>query len=127
LVDVTARLYPDAGCGCPKGDPLMVDGNLTKDRIIRLIRESKTRLNSLGVESIGLFGSFAKGNASPQSDVDILVGFDPGKKTYDNFIDICFLLEELFGRKVELVTTESISPYIGPYILKEVEYVPLTS
>jgi predicted nucleotidyltransferase len=125
LVDVTARLCPDAGCDWPKGDPLMVDGNLTKDRIIHLIRESKARLNSLGVESIGLFGSFAKGNASPQSDVDILVEFDPGKKTYDNFIDTCFLLDELFGRKVELVTAESLSPYIKPYVIKEVEYVLL--
>lgn len=61
------------------------------------------------------------------SDVDILVEFDTGKRTYDNFIDTCFLLEDLLGRRVELVTIDSLSPYIKPYVLKEVEYVPLSA
>jgi len=100
---------------------------LTRRKIISSIEKSKVRLTSLGVKSIGLFGSFAKGQASRDSDVDLLVEFDSGKKTYDNFIDTCFLLEELMGRKVELVTTDSLSPYIKPYILKEVEYVTLSS
>lgn len=100
---------------------------MTRRKIISSIEKSKVRLTSLGVKSIGLFGSFAKGQASRDSDVDLLVEFDSGKKTYDNFIDTCFLLEELMGRKVELVTTDSLSPYIKPYILKEVEYVTLSS
>jgi predicted nucleotidyltransferase len=98
---------------------------LTKADIIESIRDSKVSLNSLGVKSIGLFGSFARGETTLESDVDILVEFDSTKKTFDNFIDTCFLLEKLFNCKVELVTTDSISPYIKPYILKEVEYVPL--
>lgn len=106
---------------------IMVDGNLTKEDIISLLRQSKARLRSLGVKSIGLFGSFARGDSSSESDVDILVEFDQDKRTYDNFIDTCFFLDKLFNRKVEVVTTESISPYIEPYVLKEVEYVPLSA
>ena len=105
----------------------MANDDLTKRKIISSIEKSRVRLASLGVKSIGLFGSFVREQASRESDVDLLVEFDSGKKTYDNFIDTCFLLEELLGRRVELVTTDSLSPYIKPYILKEVEYVTLSS
>ena len=57
------------------------------------------------------------------SDVDILVSFTPEKKTFDNFMHLGFFLEDLLGRTVDLVTTESLSPHIGPHILSEVEYV----
>jgi len=105
----------------------MANDDLTRRKIISSIEKSKAQLASLGVKSIGLFGSFVREQASRESDVDLLVEFDSGKKTYDNFIDTCFLLEELLGRKVELVTKDSLSPYIKPYILKEVEYVTLSS
>jgi predicted nucleotidyltransferase len=105
----------------------MANDDLTKRKIISSIEKSRVRLASLGVKSIGLFGSFVREQASRESDVDLLVEFDSGKKTYDNFIDTCFLLEELLGRRVELVTTDSLSPYIKPHILKEVEYVTLSS
>ena len=105
----------------------MVSQNLTKEGIIDAISRSRAELYSLGVRSIGLFGSFVRGESGAQSDVDILVEFDAAKKTFDNFIDTCFLLEDLLGRRVELVTGESISPYIRPYVLKEVEYVPITN
>ncbi len=62
-----------------------------------------------------------------QSDVDILVDFDPSKKTFGNFMNLAFFLEDIFGRKVDLVTTESLSPHIGPRILDEVEYGSISS
>lgn len=105
----------------------MAEGELTKDGVIGAIKESTLELRSFGVKSIGLFGSFVRSQSSPDSDVDILVEFDTGKRTYDNFIDTCFLLEDLFGRRVEVVTIDSLSPYIKPYVLKEVEYVPLSA
>jgi hypothetical protein len=105
----------------------MAKDDLTKGKIINSIEKSKAKLVSLGVKSIGLFGSFVRGQAGRESDVDLLVEFDSGKKTYDNFIDTCFLLEELLGRRVELVTKDSLSSYIKPYILKEVEYVTFSS
>jgi len=53
------------------------------------------------------------------------VEFESGCKTFDNFMRVALFLEELFARRVELVTPEALSPYIGPHILREVEYVPL--
>ncbi|MGA2071090.1 MAG: nucleotidyltransferase family protein [Sedimentisphaerales bacterium] len=105
----------------------MVTGNLTKETIVETIRKSGPRLLSFGITSIGLFGSFARNQARPESDVDLLVEFAPDKKTFDNFIDACFLLEDLFGRKVELVTRESLSSHLSPSILREVEYVPFSN
>jgi len=52
----------------------------------------------------------------------ILVEFAPEKHTFDNFMDVAFLLEEILGRKVELITPEALSPHIGPHILKEVAH-----
>lgn len=105
----------------------MAGEDLTKEDIINLLRESKARLNSFGVKSIGLFGSFVRGDSSSQSDIDILVEFNRDRMTYDNFIDTCFFLEKLFDHEVEVVTADSISPYIKPYIMKEVEYVSLSA
>jgi predicted nucleotidyltransferase len=56
-----------------------------------------------------------------------LVEFEEGRKTFDNFMQLSFLLEEVLQRHVELVTLESLSPYIGPHILREVEYAPLAA
>jgi predicted nucleotidyltransferase len=105
----------------------MPAGDLSKDEIMSLLRESRARLSSLGVKSIGLFGSFVRDESSPESDVDILVEFHSDKKNYDNFIDTCFFLEELLEHKVEVVTADSMSPYIGPHVLEEVEYVSLSA
>jgi predicted nucleotidyltransferase len=55
--------------------------------------------------------------------VDLLVEFEPDQKSFDSFVRLCNLLEERLGRTVELVTTEGLSPYIGPHILAEAEDV----
>ncbi len=89
--------------------------------------EERKRLAFLGVKNIGLFGSFVRGEQTALSDIDLLVEFMPEKHTFDNFMELTFLLEELLGRKVELVTLEALSPYIGPHILKEVERVPIAA
>ena len=99
----------------------------TKDAIVQRILEARERLALLGVRSIGLFGSFVRGEQTPLSDVDILVEFMPEKHTFDNFMEVAFLLEELLGRNVEVVTPEALSPYIGPHILREVERVPIAA
>jgi len=105
-----------------------MDGSTkTKGNIKVVLRRNGARLRALGVSRIGLFGSFAREEQAPDSDIDLLVEFAPGKKTFDNFMALSFYLEDLLGRKVELVTRESLSPYIGPHILKEVEYVSLAA
>lgn len=94
----------------------------TKWDILDVLKQNKSHLRSLGVNKIGLFGSFVRGEQHDGSDIDLLVEFDPERKTFDAFMELSFFLEGLLKHKVELVTSESLSPYIGPYILKEVEY-----
>ncbi len=71
-----------------------------------------------GIRKIGIFGSFARGEQKETSDVDVLVEFE--KPTFDNFMNLAFFLEDIFQRKVDLVTSNSLSPYIGPYVKAEV-------
>ncbi len=95
----------------------------TKDDLLRRLRGQESRLRSLGVKRLGLFGSFVRQEQSAGSDVDVLLEFEPGRKSFDNFMKISFLLEEVLDRHIELVTTEALSPYLGPRILNEVEDV----
>jgi uncharacterized protein len=99
----------------------------TKSDVLRIINEHRETVQSFGVRRVGLFGSFLREEMSPTSDVDLIVEFDPDQKTFLNFVNLSFFLEEVLGRKVELVTPESLSPCVGPYILREVEYVIATS
>lgn len=78
-----------------------------------------------GVRRYGLFGSFARNEATIKSDVDLLVEFVPEQKTFLNFSNLAFFLEDILQRQVELVTPESLSPYIGPEILQNIEYVTI--
>lgn len=93
-----------------------------KEQIFQRMTDNRDALGRLGVCRYGLFGSFVNGKQNAESDVDILVEFKPGTKSFDSFMDLAFLLEDILGRKVDLVTRESLSPYIGPKILAEVEY-----
>ncbi len=96
----------------------------TKAELIHLLIEQKEAIRSFGVQEMGLFGSFLNNsNIHSNSDIDFLIEFYPEQKNYDNFIGLTFFLEELTGRKVELVTRQSLSPHIGPHILKQVEHV----
>ena len=81
---------------------------------LNLIRES------FEVKRIGIFGSVARGEETPVSDIDILVEFDRGQATFRHFMDLTLYLEDLFGRKVDVVTTGGIDPYLRPYIEGEV-------
>lgn len=99
----------------------------TKEFVMRLIREHESDIKTFGVRRLGVFGSFARNQQGKDSDVDILVEFESGRKTFDNFIHLAFFLEDIFKRRVELVTPDALSPYIGPYIMKEVEYVTLNA
>ncbi len=99
----------------------------TKEDILKVVLRESKRLAELGVVSIGLFGSFVRGDQNPESDIDLLVKFIPSKHTFDNFMDLSFLLEYLLGHKVEIITPEALSPYIDPHILKEVERVAIAA
>ncbi len=97
----------------------------TKKGALSLVRGHRDQIRAFGVQRFGIFGSFVRDQQTEDSDVDILISFEPDKKTFDNFVNLSFFLEDLLGRRVEVLTTESLSPYVGPHILKEVEYVAL--
>ena len=99
----------------------------TKDDIVTVLGNNHPQIRALGVKRLGLFGSFVRGEQTAESDVDVLVEFEQGQKTFDHFMDLSFLLEDLLRHRVELVTTEGLSPHIGPKILREVEYVALAA
>jgi predicted nucleotidyltransferase len=99
---------------------------INKHFLLQQLTANSNEIKSFAVKQLGLFGSFAKDTAvHALSDVDLLVEFEQGKKTYDNFMELSFYLEELLGRKVELVTKQYLSKYIGPHILKQVQNVAL--
>jgi predicted nucleotidyltransferase len=96
---------------------------LTREDAIRRLSDVEPRIRSLGVRRLALFGSVVRNEAGPDSDVDLLVEFEPGQKTARRFFSLYDLMEEIFDCRVELVTTEALSPFIGPYILREAEDV----
>lgn len=95
----------------------------TKNEVSEILLSHRQEIESFGVKRIGLFGSFAKGKQQSTSDVDFIVEFIQGKKNFRNFINLAFYLEDLLHRKVELITPESLSPYLKLNILKETRYV----
>ena len=105
-------------------------GNVPKgDRTIRLLRTGKNTLPAIcfgmkeiekkfGVRKIGIFGSSARGEAGPASDIDVLVELeDP---TFDRYMDLKFFLEDLFGRPCDLVLEDSLKEGIRAKALGEV-------
>ena len=99
----------------------------TKQDILDVLDQNRSRLRALGLKRIGLFGSFVRGEQNANSDIDLLVEFDPGRKTFDAFMELSRFLEQTLEHEVELVTVESLSPYLGPHILEEVEYASLAA
>ena len=96
---------------------------INKQSIIYYLRENKPNLSMHGVRKIGLFGSYVRQEENADSDIDILVDFKEGEDKYDNLIYVYDLLESKFvDTKIEVVTVNGLSPYIGPHTLKEVEY-----
>ena len=72
-----------------------------------------------GVQRLALFGSVRRDTAHPDSDVDLLVEFEPEQKTLAHLVDLGDLLESVLGRHVELVTAEGLSPSLRPHILAD--------
>jgi len=97
---------------------------IEKADIVNFLKSNRESIISYGVKKIGLFGSYVRKTQKPDSDIDILVEFYSDKLNYNNFINLAYFLEDNLSRKVDLITLDSLSPYIGPKILEEVEYVP---
>jgi predicted nucleotidyltransferase len=106
-----------------KYDRLEYMAQRTKQQLFEIILRLEPEIRALGVIRLSVFGSFARGEDRPDSDVDILVQFSKGSKTFERFLALSELLESSLGRRIELVTTEALSPFIGPHILAEAQDV----
>lgn len=102
---------------------MMVKKVITKRQLLDTLLQEESQIRLHGVEQLGIFGSFVHETQTKKSDVDVVVKFKHDEKTFDNYMNTVFLLESKLHRKVDLVTSESVSPYIKPHILEEVEYV----
>ncbi|AEF95421.1 DNA polymerase beta domain protein region [Desulfotomaculum nigrificans CO-1-SRB] len=77
-------------------------------------------LKNYGVNRAYLFGSFARGEQTEDSDIDLLVEYAPGvSKSIFKVVELKYELEEALQRKVDIVTEQAISPYIRPYTIKD--------
>lgn len=95
----------------------------TKETILSTIQNHKPEFFKLGILDIGLFGSYIRDEQSEKSDIDILIDFEPDKENYDNYMAVYDMIEQLFkNERIEIVTKNGLSPYIGPRILNEVVY-----
>jgi len=99
----------------------------TKRELLQRLHNLEGQLRELGVRRLALFGSFVREQQGAGSDVDLLVEFEPTAKSFDNFMAIAELLENTLRRRVELVTREALSPYLGPRILSESQDVLLAA
>src|SRR3954469_6692304 len=90
--------------------------------ILETLEAHRQALHAFGARRLGLFGSWARGEAKETSDLDFLVEFEPGRKTFDSYMDLKLFLQDLFGRPVDLVITEGIKPRLRENILREVVY-----
>ena len=91
----------------------------TRADVVATVEAIRSAILALGVSRLALFGSVERNTARVDSDVDFLVEFQPGSKTFENLLALSDLLHAALGRRVELVTTASLSPYLGPHILAE--------
>ncbi len=100
---------------------------MNKQYIKNLLLNNKKNLKKYGVKKIGIFGSSVRNELNKNSDIDIVVEFEKGKATMKNFVELTEFLENLFNRKVDVLTPEGINniriKYIKDKIKKEIEYV----
>lgn len=89
------------------------------------IEQHKDQLRSFGLRRIGIFGSYVMGTATPQSDIDLILDFDPDKKTYKNFYQGTVCLESFLHHPVDAVTPQGLSPHIKPYVDRDITYVQI--
>jgi predicted nucleotidyltransferase len=96
------------------------NGNLTRQQILKSLKDQPELLRKYQVKRIGLFGSYATGKQTRNSDIDFLVDFV--EPTFDNFIGLNSHLERLFKKKIDLITDGSLSPHIKPYVEKQIRW-----
>ena len=98
---------------------------LQQEDIFKKLKHNESKINKFGVDKIGIFGSYSKNIHDNKSDIDILVKFQKGEKTFDNYMELKFFLQELFNKEVDLVIAENIKDELKEEILGSAEYAEL--
>ena len=91
---------------------------MNAEALIAKFQARRDDLARLGVAHMSLFGSVVRGTETASSDLDVLVEFD-GPATFSRYMDLKFLLEELVGRKIDLVTGKALRPEMRERIERE--------
>lgn len=99
----------------------------TKLELNQFLNDHADEIRAFGVERLSVFGSFARGDQTAASDIDFMVVFAPGKKNFRNFMGLADFLEDQAGRRIELLTPESLAEHVRAKILAQVSYVPLAA
>jgi len=89
------------------------------EQILRVLHSHAQELRRFGVRRLWLFGSYVRGEAREDSDLDVLVEFEEGKKTFDNYMELKFFLEDLLEVEVDLITVEALKPGVKKYVWRE--------
>ena len=93
---------------------------MNRDEVLDLLRDHKATLSQrFGVAELSLFGSFARDQATDDSDIDILVQFD-GPTTSKRFFGAQFYIEDLLGRRVDLVTEKALRAELRPFVERKI-------
>jgi len=92
---------------------------LTKDEILDTIRKHRDILSKYKVREIGLFGSFVRGEQEDRSDIDLIVDFE--EPSIENFMGLCSFLENLFGKKVEILTPAGVDSIRINHVKEEIK------
>lgn len=95
---------------------------MKRDEITERLKKERMKLNHFDVKSLAVFGSVARDEARPDSDIDILVEFN-GPTTFDQYMNLKFYLEDLLGCRVDLVTRKGIRPQFASTIEREARRV----
>jgi uncharacterized protein len=95
---------------------------MERELVLRILRQNQAEINSYGVKSLALFGSVARGEARPDSDIDLLVEFDRPVGLF-GLIALQQRLEELLGCPVDLGTADSLKKHVRSQVMEDCVYV----
>jgi len=90
--------------------------------ILEILQKNRDAIRGFGVRRLGLFGSVARGEGKPDSDLDFVVEFE--SKSFDSYMDLKAFLESLFSCHVDLVLSDTIKPRLRPVIIQEALHAP---
>lgn len=95
---------------------------MTRDQILDFLRQHKQEMHDrFGVTKIGLFGSYARGEAREDSDIDVAI--ELSRYSADGYFGVLHLLEDSFKKRIDLGIESNFKPILRPYIMKEIIYV----